>query len=196
MKINNTEITVVKGSVIDYPSKLIVNAANTRMRGGAGVDGAIHAKAGLGMLTELQLVAPHGSFTSIPVLTHGYNMDQDWVLHVAGPRWKDGNSGEPFDLMLCYLNCLQMVDKLNYRLGPESVGGNDDDVIDEIAFPSISTGIFGYPLEKAADKAISSIMAYLNAHPTTKLTSIALVMFKQDEFDAYSASLYLHQYPS
>src|SRR5687768_4892739 len=102
MKVRSTEISVVRGSVVDQDVDVIVNAANTVMRGGGGVDGAIHAAAGPALLAELERVAPKGAETGTAVLTHGHRLKQRYVIHTPGPVWRGGAAGEPALLASCY----------------------------------------------------------------------------------------------
>jgi len=117
------KIEVVQGSVLNQPTEAIVNAANTSMRGGGGVDGAIHRAAGPDLLQELIRVAPHGAKTSHVVVTQGHRLPHRWVLHVARPYWSGGERGEADLLRACYHNAL---------LKAEEIGASS------IAFPSIS----------------------------------------------------------
>src|ERR1700691_1505715 len=107
MRINDTEIEVVRGSVTDQDVDAIVNAANTSMRGGGGIDGRIHRSAGTGMMDELIKGAPHGAKTGQVVVTGGHNLKQHFVFHTPGPVWRGGGSGEPELLASCYRGCLE-----------------------------------------------------------------------------------------
>src|SRR6185436_20843772 len=102
MRVGGTNIEVVRGSVVDQDVEAIVNAANTAMRGGGGVDGAIHRAAGRELLAELERVAPNGAETGSVVLTPGFKLKQKWIIHTPGPVWKGGTGGEPEALASCY----------------------------------------------------------------------------------------------
>ncbi|CAN5590227.1 macro domain-containing protein [soil metagenome] len=135
-------IEIVEGDLLRQPVETIVNAANTRMRGGGGVDGAIHAAAGFHLLDELRRVAPRGAETAEVVVTGGHGTGFQHIFHVAGPRWKGGDQGEGELLAASYRNvCLRALE-----LGVRS-----------IAFPSISTGAYGYPVRMAAPIALENL---------------------------------------
>lgn len=174
MQILDTDVTVVRGSVLDQDVDAIVNAANTGMRGGGGVDGAIHRAAGPALMQELEQVAPNGARTGTAVLTHGHRLKQPWIIHTPGPVWRGGARGERELLASCYRACLEAAE----QKGLESV-----------AFCSISTGVYGFPLEKAAPIALATIRDYLEAHPETSLRRIVLAMYQQSEFDIFTREL-------
>jgi O-acetyl-ADP-ribose deacetylase (regulator of RNase III) len=174
MKINQTTIEVVRGSVTDQDVDSIVNAANTGMRGGGGIDGRIHRAAGPGMMEELIRVAPHGAKTGTVVVTGGHNLKQKFVFHTPGPVWNGGQRGEPELLAACYRNCIDEAD----RRGLES-----------IAFCSISTGVYGYPLEQAAPLAARTVQEFIEAHPRTSIRRVIFAMYGADEFEVFVRAL-------
>jgi O-acetyl-ADP-ribose deacetylase len=174
--INNTQIILVHGSVADQSVDAIVNAANTTMRGGGGIDGVIHRRGGLGILSELQILAPNGANISQVIVTHGHKLPQPFVFHVAGPRWRDGRHGEPDQLSDCYRNCLIEADSRE---------------LTSIAFCSISTGIYGFPIEDAAPLAVSSVIQYLRQNLETKLLRAVFAMYEADEYDEFENALEL-----
>ncbi len=174
MQINTTEVSVVRGSVLEQDVDVLVNAANTRMRGGGGVDGAIHRAAGPGLLEELVQMAPNGAETGTALLTHGHHLKQPYVLHTPGPVWHGGSHGEPDLLASCYRSCLEVAD----RQGLES-----------IAFCSISTGIYGYPLEDAAPLALAAVRDFLLAHPHTSLKRVLFAMYGEQEYRVFAQAL-------
>src|SRR5947209_6697925 len=106
------EISVVRGSLVDQDVEYIVNAANTMMRGGGGIDGVIHRMAGPNLLLELYREAPHGCNTGEVVVTEAYDLKHKGIVHTPGPRWKDGLHGEPELLAASYRNSLQAVHEL------------------------------------------------------------------------------------
>src|SRR4051794_19957646 len=112
MLIGNTSLTVVAGSLLDQDVDAIVNAANTAMRGGGGIDGAIHSAAGPGLLAELVRVAPDGAPTGSVVVTAGHRLRQRHVFHTPGPFWREGTRGEPALLAACYRECTRAADRL------------------------------------------------------------------------------------
>ncbi len=167
----SARVEVVRGSVLEQDVEAVVNAANTTMRGGGGIDGQVHRRGGPELTRELAERAPRGARTSEVVVTGGHNLPQRYVLHVAGPVWQGGQSGEPDLLAACYRNCLDKAEKL----GLESVG-----------FCSISTGAYGYPLENAAPLVVRVISEWVEAHPDTSLRRIVLTLFRPEEYAAFS----------
>lgn len=174
MKVYNTTIEVVSGSVLTQDVDAIVNAANTAMRGGGGVDGAIHRAAGQQMMQELIRVAPHGAKTGTAVITKGYALKQPYVIHTPGPVWNGGQKGEPELLASSYRSCLELADKQRLH---------------SLAFCSISTGIYRYPLDQAAPLALNTVVDYLHEHLDTTLDRIVFAMFQDAEFQAFQQAL-------
>ncbi len=174
MQIHNTTLEIVRGSVIDQNADVIVNAANTAMQGGGGIDGAIHKAAGPRLMTELRRVAPQGAETGSVVVTGGHNLTQKWVFHTPGPIWRGGGAGEAAKLAICYRNCLEAADQRK---------------LSSLAFCSISTGVYGYPIRLAAPLAVQTIVDYLHAHPETSLTHVVFSMYQQDEYEAFTRAL-------
>jgi O-acetyl-ADP-ribose deacetylase (regulator of RNase III) len=158
--------------VLEQPVDVIVNAANPSMRGGGGVDGAIHKAAGKALLAELKEVAPNGARTSVPVLTKAHDLPHKAILHVAGPVWQGGGSNEANLLGACYKNCLQIT------------AGNG---WSSIAFCGISTGIFRFPLRLACEIAITESMKFLEGE--SSLEEIVFAMFQEPEFREYETQL-------
>ena len=150
-------LEVVRGDITQERVYAIVNAANQSLLGGGGVDGAIHRAAGPELLAACR---PLGSCaTGHAKATAGFRLHARWVIHAVGPRWRDGNHGEPDLLAACYRRSLELADELGAR---------------SIAFPAISTGIYGFPADRAARIAVNSIRA-----AATEVELIRLVAFDQ-----------------
>jgi O-acetyl-ADP-ribose deacetylase (regulator of RNase III) len=151
-------MVVVQGDITKQKVDAIVNAANERLRGGGGVDGAIHRAAGPQLLEECIQIG--GCPTGEARITKGYNLPARYVIHTVGPVWHGGGKGEPELLASCYRNSLGLA------------VAND---VKTIAFPGISTGVYGYPLEAATRLAMATVKDRLAAMPT--LEEVRFVTF-------------------
>jgi O-acetyl-ADP-ribose deacetylase (regulator of RNase III) len=143
----------------------IVNAANERLLGGGGVDGAIHHAAGPGLLAECRTFG--GCATGEARATKGYDLPARWVIHTVGPVWRGGDHGEPDQLASCYRSSLDLAADLGART---------------VAIPAISTGVYGYPPEPAARVAVSTLRDVATTSPVDTVTLVA--------FDAATLSRY------
>ena len=152
-------IRCLQGDITAQGVDAIVNAANERLRGGGGVDGAIHRAAGPGLLAELVERYPHGCATGEVRETGGHGLAARFVLHAVGPVWRGGDAGEPELLAACYRSAVELAARLGCRT---------------VAFPAISTGVFGYPAEAAAPVALATIAQTLELHPTIEEARMVL----------------------
>ena len=165
------EVLYVDITKLGEKADAIVNAANTSLLGGGGVDGAIHRAAGPQLLEEcIQL---HGCKTGEAKITKGYNLPCDYVIHTPGPIWRRGNHGEAELLASCYRNCLKVAVENDIRT---------------IAFPSISTGVYGYPITKAAKVAVETVRKFIEDHPG-KIDEVIWVLFDDHTFAVYQAEI-------
>ena len=163
-------LTLVQGDITTLSVDAIVNAANSSLLGGGGVDGAIHRAAGPDLLHECRLL--HGCRTGDAKLTKGYRLPARYVIHTVGPVWRGGDNGEPDLLAGCYRRSLELAEQYGLKT---------------IAFPNISTGIYGYPKADACNVAIATVATYLNA-PST-IETVTFVCFDTENYALYEAAL-------
>jgi O-acetyl-ADP-ribose deacetylase (regulator of RNase III) len=149
-------IEAVRGDITAQEVDAVVNAANQALAGGGGVDGAIHRAAGHRQLQEA-CQALGGCDTGDAKATGGFNLPARWIIHAVGPRWRGGDKGEPEQLASCYRRSLEVADELGAR---------------SVAFPAISTGIYGYPPEEAARIAVDTLRS-----TPTEVELVRLVAF-------------------
>lgn len=167
-----TKIEIIKGDITKVAADAIVNAANTTLLGGGGVDGAIHRAAGPRLLEECKTLG--GCATGEAKITKGYNLSARYVIHTVGPVWHGGNAGEEELLASCYRNSLELAKKHSLKT---------------IAFPSISTGAYRFPIEKAAPIALKAVRSFLETNPGV-LEKVIFVLFSDEDLEVYRNTEY------
>ena len=163
-------LQTVLGDITKQSVDAIVNAANCSLLGGGGVDGAIHRAAGPELLAECRML--HGCETGQAKITKGYRLPAKHVIHTPGPVWHGGNKGEAELLTSCYRSCLELASENGCRT---------------VDFPSISTGVYHFPLDKAAAIACRTIKEYLKAHP--EIERVRMVCFDEGTKAHYDRAL-------
>jgi O-acetyl-ADP-ribose deacetylase (regulator of RNase III) len=163
-------IAVVVGDITRQRVNAIVNAANSTLLGGGGVDGAIHRAAGPELLAECRALG--GCATGQSKITRGYKLPAKWVIHTVGPVWHGGNHNEDELLASCYRNCFALVEQHG---------------INTIAFPCISTGAYGFPMDRAARIAVRETGIFLERNQSVE--KVILVCFGANALDNYGAAL-------
>ncbi len=163
---SHARIRVEKGDITTFTGDAIVNAANSTLRGGGGVDGAIHRAAGPGLLQACITLGgcPEGEAR----LTSGFELPARHVIHTVGPVWRGGGSGEGEVLASCYRSSLELAREHGLR---------------RVAFPAISCGVYGYPVDAATDIAVRAVLEHLEAHPMPE--EVTFVCFDESIFNAY-----------
>lgn len=165
-----SKIEIFSGDITTLEVDAIVNAANNSLLGGGGVDGAIHRAAGRKLLAECRSL--NGCETGNAKITSGYELPAKYVIHTVGPVWQGGTKNEAGLLGSCYLKSLELAEQNN---------------ILSIAFPSISTGVYGYPKEEAANIAISTVKKYLSGHKLPE--KVIFVCFSERDYSIYKELL-------
>jgi O-acetyl-ADP-ribose deacetylase (regulator of RNase III) len=167
-------LELVTGDITDESTEAIVNAANSSLLGGGGVDGAIHRAAGPALLAECKKVREQRG--TLPagqaIATSGANLKARYVIHTVGPVWQGGNRNEPQVLESCYCHAMEEADRKSCT---------------SISFPSVSTGAFGYPVEAAAEIAIRTVADLL--HTPKSVTLVRFVLFDQRTHNAYARAV-------
>ena len=163
-------IEIILGDITKQAVDAIVNAANCSLLGGGGVDGAIHRAAGPELLAECRTL--HGCETGKAKITKGYRLPAKYVIHTPGPVWHGGGHGEEELLRSCYRSCLEFASQNGCRT---------------VDFPSISTGVYRFPLEKASRIAVSAIAEYLAEHP--EIQRVRMVCFDERTKAFYDRAL-------
>lgn len=163
-------IELVQGDITKQKVDAIVNAANTTLLGGGGVDGAIHRAAGTKLLEECRTLG--GCSTGDAKITKGYNLPAKWVIHTVGPVWHGGKSREDELLASCYRRSLELAAEKGLRT---------------VAFPAISTGAYGFPLERATQIAVREVADFLEEH--SAIEKVVFVCFDKYAYDGYAKAL-------
>lgn len=170
IKINNSILAIVEGDITREQTDAIVNAANSRLAGGGGVDGAIHRTGGPSIMEESKKY--NGCPTGKAVITGGGDLRAKYVIHAVGPVYRDGRKGEPELLRSAYLESLKLA----------SASG-----IKSISFPALSAGAYGYPIHEAASIALTTAAEYVKGHPEIEL--VRFVLFGRQAYDAFEKEL-------
>jgi O-acetyl-ADP-ribose deacetylase (regulator of RNase III) len=173
-KINKAGISIIQGDITRQTTEAIVNAANSSLMGGGGVDGAIHRAGGPAILEEcLKIVARQGRLpTGQAVITTAGQMKARHVIHTVGPIWRGGGQGEAGLLASAYRESLKLA---------------SDKKLASVSFPSISTGAYGYPVDEAARIALKTVAAFLEKE--TSIEEVVFVLFDSRTFDTYALAL-------
>jgi O-acetyl-ADP-ribose deacetylase len=174
MKTGSTDVRLVRGDITKQTVDVIVNAANPSLMGGGGVDGAIHLTGGPAIMEACEVIrARHGKCaTGHAVITTAGDLDASHVIHTVGPIWFGGEQGEPVLLAACYRRSLELAVETGAKT---------------IAFPSISTGAYGYPVASAAAIALRTVTHWARDNPS--LEAIRFVLFSDHDFATYQKAL-------
>jgi len=168
--IGSSILEIVQGDITRQDTEAIANAANARLAGGGGVDGAIHRAGGPAIMAACRKIG--GCPTGHAVLTTGGNLKAKYVIHAVGPVYRGGGKGEAGLLKNAYLSCLKIASEKGIK---------------SIAFPSISTGVYGYPLEEGSRIALTTCRNYLSKHP--EIERVRFVLFGETNYRTYEKTL-------
>ncbi|MEJ2503635.1 MAG: O-acetyl-ADP-ribose deacetylase [Gemmatimonadota bacterium] len=176
-RVGATRLTLVQGDITEQRVDAVVNAANSSLLGGGGVDGAIHRRGGPAILEACRALRaerlPEGLPTGDAVETPAGDLPADAVIHTVGPRWKGGRGGEAEKLASAYRRSLEVAEERGRRT---------------VAFPSISTGVYGYPVTQAAEIALGAVVAALEARPGA-FEEVRFVLFSEADLAIYREAL-------
>lgn len=172
VQINGRTLELHQGDVTDQPLDAIVNAANSNLAGGGGVDGAIHRRGGPAIMAETDARYPDGCPTGSAVISGGGDLPAKHVIHAVGPIYSGGGRNEPELLRSAYRRCLELAVEHDCR---------------SIALPSLSTGAYGYPIDQAARIALSTAIEFLQEHTQPEL--VRFVLFDAGAYGAFAAAL-------
>jgi O-acetyl-ADP-ribose deacetylase len=170
--LGDRRLELARGDITSEHVDAIANAANEALRGGGGVDGAIHRAAGPALLDELRRRYPDGTPTGTAVATDAYDLPARWVLHAVGPVWRGGSHGESELLAGAYRSCLRLADDLGAR---------------SVAFPAISMGIYGYPPHSGARVAVTTVAEHLRGPTGVEL--VRFVLFSEETYERFAGAL-------
>jgi O-acetyl-ADP-ribose deacetylase (regulator of RNase III) len=172
-KVGNAIVRLVRGDITEMETDAIVNAANSSLMGGGGVDGAIHRRGGPQILEECKRIRatewPQGLPTGRAVITSGGNLKARYIIHTVGPIWRGGNRGESELLAQAYQNSLRLAVAKGLKT---------------VAFPSISTGAYGYPIEDACRVALEAVKEFLEKEDN--LDEVIFALFSESAFEVYA----------
>jgi O-acetyl-ADP-ribose deacetylase (regulator of RNase III) len=168
--INASKLILAQGDITKESTDAIVNAANTNLAGGGGVDGAIHRAGGLAIMRECRKIG--GCPIGKAVITTGGDLKARYVIHTVGPRYYDGTKGEAVLLKSAYYESLKLASVRNLK---------------SLAFPAISTGAYGYPIHDAARIALKTTIEYLKSH--TDIELVRFVLFDRSTYDVFTEEL-------
>ena len=172
VQINNQTLELIEGDITAQKVDAIVNAANSQLAGGGGVDGAIHRKGGPTIMAETRVKYSRGCATGSAVISGAGNLDAKFVIHAVGPVWGGGNRGEAELLAGAYRRCLELAVQYECK---------------SIAFPSLSTGAYRYPVDQAARVALGTVIDFLKEHGKPELVRFAL--FGHPAYNAFTQAL-------
>jgi len=168
--INKSVLSLKIGDITNETTEAIVNAANAGLRGGGGVDGAIHRAGGPSIMEECRKIG--SCSTGSAVITPAGNLKSKYVIHAVGPIYRDGRHDEDKLLRNAYATCMDLA--LHHK-------------IKSISYPALSAGAYGYPLRQAARIALETVIDYLNSHP--EIEAVHFVLFSQDIYEAFASEL-------
>lgn len=171
-QIRSCTLELVQGDITLQDADAIVNAANSRLAGGGGVDGAIHRRGGPAIMEETHRRYPQGCPTGSAVISGGGNLAATHVIHAVGPVWRGGQAGEPALLASAYHRALELAVEAGCR---------------SIAFPALSTGVYAYPMDQASRVALKTAITFLNDNGRPDL--IRFVLFGEGAYGAFAAAL-------
>ena len=171
-QIHQCQIQLVQGDITGQQVDAIVNAANSQLAGGGGVDGAIHAVGGPSIMEETDRRYPDGCATGSAVISSAGDLPSQFVIHAVGPVWRGGLTGEPEKLRSAYRKSLELAVENHCQ---------------SIAFPAISTGVYGYPIDLAAEHSLEEVAEFLREHETPE--KVLFVLFDAGAYGAFSRVL-------